>query len=368
MSAVPVTFVSSHAQLGGAERYLEAVLRHLEPEWVRSVVSLQDGPFVDRLKAAGHDPVVIHTSGSPPAILAASWRLRSVLRRHRPAVVHANGVKAALMCALAGPGLGVPLVWVKHDFSWDGPLARVIARRCTEVVGVSRAVTEDLAARVRVSVVPPGLEPRAVEGASGRALVRRLMGAPAQAPVIVLMGRLHPVKGHHEVLAALPQLCERVPDVRVAFVGGEDPNHRAYAADLRRSVNEAGLDGVVRFLGYQEDGFEVLAGADVVVIPSVRDERGMGREGLSMVALEAMAAGTPVVAYGHGGLPEAVGECGRLVAAGERRALADAVADLLTDTTLADRLAECGRRRVHELFSLDATVEAMKGRYREVAV
>src|SRR5262249_38543235 len=78
--AVPVTFLSSHAQLGGSERYLELLLDRLGPDWVHGVVSLEDGPFVGRLRARGH-PVLVLPTPARLGILPAAWRLRRLLRR-----------------------------------------------------------------------------------------------------------------------------------------------------------------------------------------------------------------------------------------------------------------------------------------------
>jgi hypothetical protein len=72
---VPVTFVISHAQMGGSERYLELLLERLEPGWVRGVVSLQDGPFVKRLSERGIRVDVVET-GPRLSILPAALRMR----------------------------------------------------------------------------------------------------------------------------------------------------------------------------------------------------------------------------------------------------------------------------------------------------
>ena len=105
----------------------------------------------------------------------------------------------------------------------------------------------------------------------------------------------------------------------------------------------------------------------MLVIPSVTSRGGLGKEGFSLVALEAMGVGTPVVAYDYGGPPEVLGECGLLVPPGDRDALAEALLRVLEDGALREQLAECGRRRARERFSLSAMIEAMENRYREAA-
>jgi glycosyltransferase involved in cell wall biosynthesis len=364
--AVPVTFVISHALSGGSERYLELLLDHLEPAWVRAIVSLQDGPFVPRLRAGGYRVEVVPT-GARLSMLRSAWRLRRLLRAAPPAAVHANGVKAALVCALATPRTGIPVIWVKHDFSWDGALARAVASRCDQVVGVSQAVTGTFRgrARERVHVVHNGTPPLVRDRAAGRELVHGLAGGDGE--VVVLVGRFHPAKGQIELVEAAPYVLERRPDTRFLLLGGEDPYQPGYARAVHARIEELGLGDALVVRPHHPDAPGVMAGSDVVAIPSVPDERGMGREGFGLVGIEAMAVGTPVVGYAGGALPEVLGDCAELVPEGDRRALADAIVRLLEDAGRREELAACGRHLAAERFTLDATVAGMRERYRAAA-
>lgn len=363
---VPVTFVSSHAREGGAEQYLSLLLARLPEGWAREVVVLEDGPLVVELRAAGHPVTVIPTSPRLPGILRSAAALRGRLRAAPGGVVHANGFKAALVSVVAGLGLRAPVVWVKHDFSYDGPRARLVARRCARVIGVSEAVTRALgaAANGKVHVVPNAIAPVAADPAEGR---RRLLAElpPGTRTVVTLVGRLEPNKGHRELFAVAPELVARVPALRVVFVGGDHPSLPAYAEGLRREVAERKLP--VSFLGRRVDAVELIAGSDAVVIPSVVTPSGIGRESFSYVGLEAMTVGTPVIAYADGGLPELLGPCGELVEPGDRDALAEALVRVLTDEGRRARLAACGRARSVERFSLERMVDETKERYREAA-
>ena len=128
---VPVTFVISHALSGGSERYLELLLDHLAPAWVHGVVSLQDGPFVPRLRASGFEVEVVET-GPRLSMLASALRVRRLINRDPPAVIHANGVKAALVLMPEGSAFRArynPEVWRQiKDFldalsrTYDAPL------------------------------------------------------------------------------------------------------------------------------------------------------------------------------------------------------------------------------------------------------
>ena len=121
--AVPVAFVSSHAGRGGSERYLGLLLEHLPRDWVATVVCLQDGPFAGDLGDRGFSVEVIETGRGATDLTRAARRLRGVFKRSAPAVVHANGLKAALVAELAAFGGQPPVIWFKHDVARDGWLA-----------------------------------------------------------------------------------------------------------------------------------------------------------------------------------------------------------------------------------------------------
>ena len=350
--SLPVVFVSSHAKAGGAEGYLATLVENLGPGWVKWVVCLEDGPLVERLRADGVAVEVLPTSRHSWGILASARRLRGLLGREQPAVVHANGIKAALASVFA---TSKPIVWVKHDFSYDGRLARFVAGRCALVVGVSEAVTRTFAGRDRVEVVHNGLAPGLGDRRVGRERLEHALGGPV-GEVVALVGRIDPVKGHRELLAVASAIRERRPDLRLVFVGGPDASHLGYEQELR---SEAG--GEASFLGHRDDARELIAGCDVVAIPTVVPE------GFPYVGLEALAAGTAVAGYADGGLPELVGPCGRLVPQGDRTALAEAIVSLLEDESLRRELGDCGRDRVAREFTLDRWVEAMRNAYRRAA-
>lgn len=368
LDPVSVTFVSSHAQMGGSELYLERLLEGLGPGWVRRVVCLQDGPFADRLRELGH-PLSVIPAPARLGMALTAWRLRRALRADPPAVLHANGVKAALIGALAAVGTGIPVIWVKHDFSWDGRLARAIARGCREVVGVSAAVTQTFgdSPPCGVHVVPNGIPEPHVDRARARALVAELVGEPARAGVVGMIGRLHPAKGQLELVETAPRILALRPDTRFLILGDPDPYQPAYARTLHDRARELELRDSVVFAPGRPEAVTVIAGCDLIALPTVPDERGMGREGFGLVGVEALAVATPVAGYADGALPEVLGPCARLVAPGDRVALADAIVELLGDEPLRRRLAGCGDELVRKRYRLDDMVESMRARYREAA-
>lgn len=366
-----VAFVSSHAGLGGSERYLELLLAALDRAFVDRVVFLEDGPAVARLQGLGH-PVRVVPAGRRAGLVAGAARLRRELRGRRPDVVHANGVKAALVAGLGLAGTGIPVLWVKHDFSWDGRPARLVARGCGEVVGVSEAVLHTLRDGTRgrrapkLTVVPNGIPEPEADAARGREALRAL-GAGDGDGVVLLLGRLHPAKGQIELVEAAPSLLAQAPGARIVLAGGEDPHQPAYARRVRARVSELGLGEQVLLAGHRQDALDLIAAARAVVVPSVRDEQGMGREGFGLVGVEALALGTPVAGYADGALPEVLGDAAALVSPGDRDALAAAITRLLTDGPWREGLARRGRRRFEERYRIERTAAAMAERYRALA-
>lgn len=365
--AVPVAFVSSHATRGGAERYLALLLDHLPPEWVRGVVVLKEGPFVEDLRDRGHPAEVIDTGPSALDILRASRRLRAYLAQRAPSVVHANGTKAALVAELATVGTRIPVMWFKHDLARDGWLARLVGRRAAWVVAPSAAVIESLgpASRDHAEVLPYQLPDPRVDARAAREAVLAEFPEGAEA-VVALVGRLDPFKGQEELIATAPDILARAPGARFLVVGGEDPAHPGRHAELHRQVVERGLEGKVRFTGFRQDALELISGSDVLAIPSIAKD-GFGKEGLPYVGLEALALGTPVVCYAHGGLPELIGECGVLVPPGDRRALAEGIIGLVSDSERRSALAACGRSRFERRFRWRTLPDEVAERYRRVA-
>jgi glycosyltransferase involved in cell wall biosynthesis len=162
-------------------------------------------------------------------------------------------------------------------------------------------------------------------------------------PVLLATSRLHPTKGHRDLLAAVAQLRQTSPRVRLLLVG--DGVERPHLEEQARGL---GLGDAVRFTGFRDDVTALLQAADLFVLPSLR-------EGMPNAALEAMAAGLPIVACAVDGVPEAVadGETGLLVPPGSPDALADALGRLLADRARAERLGRAGRDRARERFALD---------------
>ena len=322
-----------------------------------SFVSPSEGAFVDLVRREGFTAGVIPVGGALD--LAAVARLRRRLRGTDVVHTHAHftvNVAARIGGRLAGARV-LAHMHIENAFR-TGPtrhlqiaLDNATARLCFVIVAVSDATRGALLGQGypadRVVTVHNGIEPAELAEP-----VRMTRG-----PTVLEVARLAEVKGQRLLLAALAEL-----DADAVLVGRDLERGGAYEAELRVEAERLGVADRVVFAGHRDDVPALLAGCDVVCLPS-------SVEGLPLVVLEAMAQGRPVVATAVGGTPELVvdGETGLLVPPGDARALAAALDKVLRDPALARRLGEAGRRRVLASFSLSAMTDRVLGLYADAA-
>lgn len=343
---------------------MSQVMEGLGRDWVERVAVIDGGSFADDLVASGHQVEQVGGAGHSGA-LRAILALRRLIQRAKPDLIHANGFRSAVITVAANAGLQTPVVWFKPDFARDGWPALLLASRCRHVIGMSHAVMEVFGPRYgdRVTGVPAGVPDLGADRIGARARVRELLGGDGDGRVVTLSGRLCPGKGQHELLAIAPELAATRPDVRILLLGGEDTYFHGYGQTLRRQAGDLLRTGVVTFLDHRDDARQIVAGSDVLVMPSVTQQRGGWKEGFGLVAAEAMWVGTPVVAYANGALPEVIGDCGLIVPEGDQTALTRALLRVLDDDALRCRMTECGQGRARAHFRLERAVEMMRERY-----
>jgi glycosyltransferase involved in cell wall biosynthesis len=362
-----VAFVSSYGVLGGSEIYLERLLRLVPRSSVRSVISLGAGTLVERISALGFELDVIPTSRHPWSIAASSWKVRRRLLKLRPDVVHANGLKAAIVSVLAAGGTRVPVIWVRHDFSWEGWRARALASRCRRVICVSQALTRTFprAMANKIDVVHTGIPDITLDREDARQQVLRAIGDQTASPLVSLVGHLIPGKGHLELVEIAPRLLEEMPSARLLLVGDQPSElFGDYVGRLHERVAGLGVAHAVTFLGHRDDALTVIAASDLVVMPSVSEHPTIETEGFPLIALEALAVGTPVVAYATGGLPELLADCGTFVAPGDREGLLQAILSVATDRPAWERLSRCSQMRARASFRQADMVRKLDDVYR----
>jgi glycosyltransferase involved in cell wall biosynthesis len=336
--------ISSHGGNGGAELTFASFLQNRPAGVEARVVTIGDGPLVSTLTGRG-ETVEVATGYEGRPTLARTVRftrmLRGLIRRERPDVVWAMGIKAAILAAPAGRLTRVPVVWHKVDFSYDGSLARPTAAAVKGVIGVSEAVLAGLGPlrRRRLGVVfPPVTLPDSARRDAGRAPHR-----------VGMLGRLTSYKGIDRVIRAAALLRDEFPDLRLT-IAGEGPGAPAgYRETLLGLAAELGLADAVELAGFAEP-MDLLPTLDVLVNATHLDEQGFGLEGLSGAMLEASWVGVPVVATRGGGTAEGLadGVTGTLVESADPEPIAAAIAPYLRNRELNERTGEAGRTFARE--------------------
>ncbi|MCW3999341.1 MAG: glycosyltransferase family 4 protein [Candidatus Bathyarchaeota archaeon] len=240
-------------------------------------------------------------------------------------------------------------------------LEKQTAHQATTIVTISRYSLKKLESCYgidagKVRIVPNGVDLKRFKPAADKAAARRQFGL-GDDPCVLFVGSLIARKGLPYLVEAAKQVVKERADTKFLIVG-EGP----LRLQLDASIKDAGLTRSFRFLGnLNEETLAAVYGcADVFVLPSIQ-------EGQGIVLLEAQACGVPVVAFGVGGVNEAVhgGETALLAEVGDCGELADFLLRLLCDGDLRDKMGAAGRKLVCEHFSWDLCAQGMLDVYRD---
>ncbi len=358
---VRVLHIHKVSGIGGAEQHLLTLL----PALVRSgfdvhVCSLTTGrgdEFVRRLADQGLQPFSIRAGPdiNPWAMALLARRVRQI----QPDLVHTHLIHGDVHGQPIARAFGIPAVSSFHgtpSFYRRAPFreaGRLIGAMATWRVAISEHVRRfllqlDLARSDRIRVIPYGLAAGPWRAAASRRQdQRQRLGMGPGDVVVGVAARLVEGKGHHMLIEAMRRARVQEPALRL-LVAGDGP----LRADLVRTAGQE-LGRSIRFLGFVDDMPGFMAACDICVFPT---EATLG-EGFGLSALEAMAAGRPVVATRVGSLPEVVTEdSGIVIDPGSSGALAEALLRLARHEELRQRLGRQATARAVNQFSLERMV------------
>ncbi len=347
---------------GGAERIVaDLAVGHAKAGLEVAIIAPPGAQDRDWAELGVHRALLPAPGRNPMKMVRASASIIRAIRDFRPHVIHAHNVKATVL-AVPGARLadgGRPILTTLHGVP-HGELAA--AARVLRVSDRVATVSEEL----REAVLARGLEPARVEFVpnavtEGPALdeVRR-HGYDTEfglgGTVLAAVGRMVPQKAHHRLLTAAARVLERLPDATFLLIG-DGP----LRPQLEQQASELGIDRSVRFLGQRADARLLMARADMVLFSS-------DWEGLSMAALEALAAGTPVVSTDVSGMTRLLSDgAGLIVPVDDPDALADAILDLSIDRGRRLAMGDAGRKLVAERYSAPVMSERYARLYADLA-
>jgi glycosyltransferase involved in cell wall biosynthesis len=378
-----ILFYNHTAQVSGAERLLLMILSRLDRATFDAVVVCpKGGPLAETV--SGLSTRVETVQGLDARF---TWRVDRLFRylksfcevisqlrqrviANKPDLIHANSIRSGLVATAATVGLGTRVVWHLHDLLPRHPFSTAI--RCfallsarTQMIGVSQAVAANfrgaffpLQRRITVLLNAIDLD-QFYPNPSDAQKKRDELGLSKTEMLIGIVGQITPRKGQLELLRAFAQVLVDVPSGRLLVVGVPLFNGDAeYLKLLERTAGQLGIEHHVSLLGARSDVASIMQALDLLVINS-------SAEPFGLVALEAMACGTAVLATNTGGLPEIIehDKNGWLVPLRDERSLEAAIVSLASQPALRRRLAEQARKSVTSRFSADRYMSALQGFY-----
>jgi len=344
----------------GSERYGASVsIRNLSLELKRRGhdVSL----LVHRGRSVGNSPHdenlrVIEIEPYKKFNFRGWLRLRNLLMEEKPDILHTHLSDATLSGTIAARLCGIPSISTVHGMNkrWTYSFAN-------RLIAVSEAGKENLVRQgihsKQISVAYNGIPIPDEQTLGTREQARQKLGVGKNDFLLSNISRADAKKGIQDAIAAVAMVRRRIPNVRFFFAGEGD-----YLAELQKLSAALGTQNYVRFLGYIDNVFELLAASDLFLFPSHREAMG-----ISLV--EAMAMGLPTVSSNVDGIPEVVdSESAVLVDSGNVPALADALLKVCADADARRRMGEHARKRAIDNFSLARSAEMVEEAYRLLLV
>jgi glycosyltransferase involved in cell wall biosynthesis len=359
--------LASTSDMGGTERMILFLAENVDRQKFQFYVAslLGSGELLQRSQP--HVAGVQHFHYRFPVDPPALWKLVKFIRKNRIELVHTYGLRADVVGRTAARFAGVRAVVssIRSIDPWRNNyhtmLDRLTAGNVKLFIANSHAGKQATVAREKfpaelIEVVHGGIPVRDIPR-ERRDEIRQGLGVSSSAfPVVGILANLREMKGHRDVIAALPAIRERFPDVVFLFAGRDDSN-----GGIEGLAREEGVHSSIRFLGYVADTPALLAAMDIFLMASTW-------EGLPASVLEAMHAGVPIITTSVGGIPELVTheQEALMINPSSRQEISAAVIRLAEDATLRTQLAENAQSRAQREFTLEKMMRKTEELYERV--
>ena len=367
MRQLRILFINSIQMWGGAEVWLMDVMHGLEKRGHRVTLICRPNTILEKnARAEGFEvfPIRMRSDFDPFVIR----EVVKIIRRKKIQVMTTNMDKELRFGGLAAKLSGLKAVIPSREV--DYPLKNRLRYRFTynyladTIIANSNSTKNTLLKEApwldpdRIKVVYKGIDPAPyLKNPEEGAALRKALGIPAGAPLIGFVGQIIERKGIPDIISSIPMVLQKLPGARFLFVGEGD-----LSDFLLTEVRKRRLEDRVIYAGFRKDIPAVMKAIDLLILPSIV-------EGFGYVLIEAMAAEKPVVATNVSSIPEIVthGETGLLVDVHQPRALAQAMAAVLSDKPSARAFGKTGRETVLKKFTIDKMLSQIEAIFAESA-
>ena len=377
-----ILFLHPSADLYGPGRALLDLVSGLPSERYEVLVVLSDrGPLSEELQHRGISVCFRKLAAAPLESLNglgwvrlafrlpwAAWQIRQLVRQFEADIVHTNTL-SAVGGALGAAWSPAKHLWHVHEHPTQPQLARRAARwlhtLADQVVCNSHATAHAYLRHHRdllrkTTVVHNGVDATRLQTHLTKTQARAVLGWPSEAPIALVLGRINGWKGQDLALEALGKLHADHPTLHLAIVGSPPDGQEHWQARLEALRESSGLAHRVLLCPFDERVERFYAACDFVIVPSRQPEP------FGLVALEAFAAGKPVLAAGHGGPLEIMqrGEVGDLFAPNHAEDLAGKVRAWLANPEDVEHMGAAAVAHQRRRFALRSYHQRFERLYR----
>lgn len=385
-----ILFYSHTGTVSGAENILLLALKRLDrSRFTPSAICPAEGNLAEKISELG-----VQCETIAPLEMRFTWRvdlffkyllsfwktfkqLRAAINKAKPDLIHANSIRAGLVATAASVGTKTPVFWhlqdelPRHPFSTVIRLFAVASSR-GRLIAASQATADSFRGRIlhffknrlplRVIYNVIELENFEVDSRNRRRIREELRLGEGEF-VIGIVGQITTRKGQLELVRTFAEASKQMPSSTLLVVGAPMFNQDdLYFAELKQTVRELDLEHHVKFTGKRSDVAQVMQSLDALVVNSKS-------EAFVIVAIEAMACGTPVIATEVGGIREMIEHKvnGWLVPFGDERLLSEALITLNRQPEMRAAFSQAGKKLVAERFHAEKFIRDLEEFFEQSA-
>ena len=364
-SRIKIFHLITSLETGGAQQGLLLGLPLFDPDKYEHVIcSITDrmhmAPYFEKI---GIKTISLGLSNKTDIFVA--WRLRKILNQHSPDVLHTYLFHGNLLGRIIGSLAAIPvIVSSERTIGQANSFARILTRltnplaQAVEVnsTAVQQSVVQHLGTpKCKIRIIRSGFDINGLAKTNPSTNIKEELDLPNSSQIVLIAGRLRTVKGIDYGLKAFSKFLQVIPDTHLLIAG--DGEERRNLEILCGSLN---IQDNVHLLGVRSDLPAILNMSDALLLPSLT-------EGFPRIAVEAAAAGCPIVATNVGGTPEIVqdGQTGMLVEVKNTKQMAGALINIFQNSKLRSQIIDGGLQKSKE-FTIESYVNSLQSMYLEL--